>query len=109
MVRPDPVVPPAVPKKSGFAIRSWADIGVLVLLITFIIAGLTWGMKLESRYDKLDQAYIELARQVGNGILPRAEERIRNIESQLTDIEDDIDRLDSRMIDHGINGSTHKN
>lgn len=95
------------PKKNGFAIRTWSDIGVLVLLITFILSGLIWGMKLEGRYDKLQEQYKELARQVGNGILPRAEERIRNLEREEQRLRAEIIAIEKRLSEHGVNGAKH--
>lgn len=73
---------------NGFKITSWSDLTSLILVVTFIMSGLIWGMKLESRYDDMEDDLDQLQRQVGTGILPRAEERVRNLERRLAIQED---------------------
>ncbi len=79
---------------NGFRLRSWSDLSSLLLIITFIISGLVWGMKLEARYDKLETNQQIIIQRLGShqgrldvGILPRAEERIDSIEKRLRSLE----------------------
>ncbi len=79
---------------NGFTFRSWSDVASFILIITFIVSGLVWGMKLESRYDTQDERIkalqlrsASLRAAVDKGILPRAEERIDAIERRLAVIE----------------------
>lgn len=72
---------------NGFSIKSWSDLTSLILVLTFILSGLVWGMKLEGRYDDMEDDLDALQRQVGTGILPRAEERVRALERRVGNIE----------------------
>lgn len=74
---------------NGFTIKSWSDLTSLILVLTFILSGLIWGMKLEGRYDDMEDDLDQVQRQVGTGILPRAEERVRNLERRMTDVEEE--------------------
>jgi hypothetical protein len=77
------------------AIRvSWLrDLFPIVMLL---ISGLVWGMKLEARYDKLEdklsdahQHIASLQSTIDKGILPLAQEKIANHDSRLTKLEQD--------------------
>ena len=78
------------PKKNGFAIRSWGDVLAVALVVSICLGVIGWGLKLESelneeraRIDVLQGRIAELEAKVGNGILPRAEERIRALSEEL--------------------------
>jgi hypothetical protein len=80
--------------QNNFKVRNWSDVASLAAIVVFIISGLVWFMKLEARIDEHNRLHAadikdirddlkEIQRQVGNGILPRAEERIRHLEDRL--------------------------
>ena len=71
-------------KPNGYKPKSFGDVA---LIVTFIVSGLVWGIKLEMdiRDDRLRTE--SLARSVSPGILPRAEERVRTLERDLTQLE----------------------
>ena len=71
----------------GFAIRGWSGLAsfaaVVSVFLALFIGVLQWGLKLEEELNterqirnELTRRVAELERKVGNGILPRAEERI---------------------------------
>ena len=73
-----------------FGLSSWSDVAALGSLLLLGIGFLNWGLKLESEINEVRQEntllrreITELKAQVGNGILPRAEERIRALEQRL--------------------------
>jgi len=74
--------------------RSWIrDLFPLVLLA---ISGLVWGMKLEARYDKLEERQISISMRIASleelvskGILPRSEEKINSLDRRITQVEKD--------------------
>jgi PIN domain nuclease of toxin-antitoxin system len=90
----------------GFILREW--IRDLVPVITMIIAGLIWGMKLEARYDTLDIRLLEMQKQMfrieashveiliklDRGILPRTEEKFNRVDDQISEMRRQIYELD---------------
>lgn len=74
-------------KPNGFAIKSWGDVIAVVSMAGLIIGVLTWGLKLEGEINALRDTQANLLRQVGNGILPRAEERIKYLEREVEKLE----------------------
>ena len=77
-----------------FGISSWSDVAALGSLLLLGIGYLNWNLKLESEINEqraqqvrfeaeMRREITELKKQVGNGILPRAEERIKAIERRL--------------------------
>lgn len=72
-----------------FGISSWADVGSLAGLVLIGVGVISWGLKLESRIDAKDRRLDALEAQVGNGILPRAEERISDLERRINRLEDE--------------------
>lgn len=75
---------PQKEKRNGLGPWTWSDI---ILLVALLVGGLVWGMKLEGRYDAIDDRVraLELERQAG--ILPRADERLKALESRVDDLE----------------------
>ena len=81
---------------SRFGLSSWSDVAALGSLLLLGIGFLNWGLKLESEINEVRQEntllrreITELKAQVGNGILPRAEERIRSLENRMDRHEQD--------------------
>lgn len=82
------MAPPANQKSSnGFAIKSWGDVVAVSTLFALFLSVVAWGLKLENDRDALELRIAQLERQVGNGVLPRADERIN-------DLRRDFDRLE---------------
>ena len=48
-----------------------------------LVSVVAWGLKLEGELNAVRDEVTELKSQVGNGILPRAEERIRYLEQEM--------------------------
>lgn len=76
-------------QRSRFGLNSWSDVGALSGLILLGFGVIAWGLKLEGKMDAQDRRIDQLEMQVGNGILPRAEERIRSLEQRLERHEDE--------------------
>lgn len=72
-----------------FGLRSWSDVASLGALILLGFGVIAWGLKLEARIDENAREIAELKQEVSNGILPRAEERIRSLEQRLERHEDE--------------------
>ena len=75
---------------NGYKPRSYGDIVAIATLLTLFISCVAWGLKLESELNAVRDKVYGLESKVGNGILPRAEERIKNIDSKLKDISEEI-------------------
>lgn len=75
-------------KPNGYAVRSWGDILAVALLVSLLLGVLAWGLKLESELNTVRDQVSSLREQVGNGILPRAEERIEALDKRVEDLED---------------------
>lgn len=71
---------------NGYKIRSYGDLVAVATLLAMLLATVAWGLKLESRLDVVRDDLIMINRQLGTGILPRAEERIEAVNRELEDI-----------------------
>ena len=60
-------------------------------MLSLLLGVLAWGLKLEGELNQVRDEVQELKEQVGNGILPRAEERIEALHDELEDHKDDHD------------------
>ncbi len=80
--------------------RSWRDVVALSAVVSLFFGVLAWGLKLEGELnterserraenDAMRREIADLQKQVGNGILPRAEERIESLTERVKDLEDD--------------------
>jgi hypothetical protein len=72
---------------NGYKIKSYGDLLAVATLLALFVGCLSWGLKLESELNSLRDDVSGLTKQVGTGILPRAEERIRNMEKEIAEIE----------------------
>lgn len=64
-------------------------------IVMLLISGLVWGMKLEARYDKLENQLNDahghisaLQSEINKGILPITAEKISNLESRTKKLEE---------------------
>jgi len=79
---------------NGYKPRSYGDIVAIATLLTLFISCVAWGLKLEGELNSLRDKVFVLESKVGNGILPRSEERIRHVEGDLKELSDDIKELE---------------
>ena len=77
-------------KLNGYKPRSYGDIVAVATLLTLFISCVAWGLKLEGELNSVRDKVMKLEAKVGNGILPRAEERIRSLSDDLNEIEDEF-------------------
>ena len=76
-------------EKNGYRIRGWSDVVAVAGLLSLLLGVIAWGLKLEGELNEVRNDVTELREQVGNGILPRAEERIEHLEKELDEHKDD--------------------
>lgn len=70
---------------NGYKPRSYGDIVAISTLLAMLISVVAWGLKLEGELNAIRDDLTEIKAAVGDGILPRAEERIRYLEAELDD------------------------
>ena len=80
---------------NGFKPRSYGDIVAIASLLAMFMSVVAWGLKLEGRHDHLREEIMSIRAQIGNGILPRAEERINQLQRRVNELGDDFDDHDS--------------
>lgn len=88
----------------GFQVRSWSDALAVLSLLAMGAAGVVWGMKLESRYDRIEdqlaiQRNVDVKMQavLDAGVLPRTDERLRAHDMRITELENRLDK-DEQLI-----------
>lgn len=71
----------------------------LIPLVAMVVAGLVWGMKLEARYDRLDERLVNIQRTadamqalLNAGMLPITKERIESLQERIKKLEIDCER-----------------
>ena len=79
------------PRLNGFKPKSYGDLVAIASLMSMFMSVVLWGLKLEARNDSLRTEIFDLKSQVGNGILPRAEERIVALERRVQLVERHLD------------------
>ena len=88
--------------QSGFAINSWGNLMSFLSVCLMAIAGITWGLKLESRIDKYADLQSSMREQfladiattqaiLSRGMLPVTEAKINAMENRMDKLEADID------------------
>lgn len=79
-------------KTNGLEIKSFRDwmaiATVLATLLAMYASVVRWGLKLESELNVVRDRQAIIRQQVGNGILPRAEERLNAHERRLRQLEE---------------------
>jgi hypothetical protein len=78
-------------KLNGYKPRSWGDLAAIALLMTMLLSTVAWGLKLESELNSVRDRVGNLRAEVGQGILPRAEERIQDLEREHTELSAEFD------------------
>lgn len=78
-------------KLNGFKPRSYGDIVAIASLLTMLVAVIAWGLKLEDELNQVRDRLVVVQGQVGQGILPRAEERILSLRRDVDDLTDELD------------------
>jgi len=73
--------------KNGLTVKTWSDVVAVATLLALFIGVLAWGLKLESELNAVRDDVTNVRGQVGNGILPRAEERIRELKRRVDELE----------------------
>ena len=76
-------------KLNGYRPRSYGDLVAVATLLAMLMSCVIGGIKLEGELNDVRSDLTRVQGQVGQGILPRAEERIRHLEA---DLEDHVDR-----------------
>ena len=94
---------------SLFKLKSWGDVFAVMSLFAMLIAGLAWGLKLESRNDALqirveavERARIMLEAQISQGILPVTKERLDAIQARDVMMLERITNLERDCYNHSI-------
>lgn len=77
--------------KNGLTVKTWSDVVAVATLLALFIGVLAWGLKLESELNAVRDDVMNVRGQVGNGILPRAEERIRELKRRVDELEKERD------------------
>lgn len=72
------------PKLNGYKPRSFGDIVAIATLLAMLLSVVAWGLKLEGELNALRDQVVANQEKLGNGILPRAEERIESLRRDLT-------------------------
>jgi hypothetical protein len=80
---------------NGFKPKSYGDIVAIASLFAMFMSVVAWGLKLEERNDQLREDIVSIRSQIGNGILPRAEERINQLQRRVDELGDDFDEHDA--------------
>lgn len=65
-------------------------------IVMLLISGLVWGMKLEARYDRLEEKLLDahshisaIQTEINKGILPIAQEKITSLDTRVDQLEKD--------------------
>jgi hypothetical protein len=89
------------PSESGFALNNWGSLASFMSVCLMAIAGIAWGLKLETRIDKYVDVQASMRERLladiattqailSRGMLPVTEAKILSIEKRLDSMEDDI-------------------
>ena len=102
---------------SPLRIRNWSDMAAFATILLMAIAGITWGLKLESRVDQESVARTMLAAQVAGlqakidaGTLPLTAERLATEQRQIDEIKGtvaELHRVDDEIFDRIIGGRSY--
>ena len=76
---------------NGYKVRSYGDLVAVATLLAMLMSVVVWGLKLEGELNAVREDVQQNSRQVGNGILPRAEERIKRLQSEVQDLHRELD------------------
>jgi hypothetical protein len=79
---------------NGLQPRSYGDLVAVAVILSMLVSVVAWGLKLEGELNTLREQVMTHKAQLGNGILPRSEERIRYLEDRLEDLSDHLEDHD---------------
>lgn len=85
---------------NGYKVRSWGDLIAVATLLAMLISVVLWGLKLEQELNVVRDSANNTAARVADGILPRAEERIKRHSSELQELRRRIERLEDDEHNH---------
>ena len=71
-------------KLNGYRPRSYGDLVAVATLLAMLVSVVAWGLKLEGELNQVRNQLMRTQTQVGQGILPRAEERIESLRRDLS-------------------------
>jgi hypothetical protein len=63
--------------------HNWGELYSILVVLVFFIGVIGWFLKLENRVEQMQNTIIELKIQVGRGILPVAEERLKALDEKV--------------------------
>lgn len=79
---------------NGYRPRSYGDLVAVATLLAMLVSVVGWGLKLEGELNDVRNDLIRVQSQVGQGILPRAEERIESLRRDLTYLANEFEKHD---------------
>lgn len=83
---------------NGYRPRSYGDLVAVATLLAMLVSVVAWGLKLEGELNEVRSNYANriavLEAKVGNGILPRAEERIESLRRDLAYLANEYEKHD---------------
>ena len=89
---------------NGYKIRSWGDLIAVATLLAMLLSVVLWGLKVEGELNTMRDNHgnrlAALESRVADGILPRAEERIRAQGKQLSNHERRLEQLEDDDHEH---------
>ena len=77
-------------KLNGYRPRSYGDLVAVATLLAMLVSVVAWGLKLEGELNEVRNQLMRTQSQVGEGILPRAEERIESLRRDLAYLADEF-------------------
>lgn len=81
-------------KLNGLAVKSWGDVVAVATLLTLFLSVVAWGLKLETELNAVRDDLNDVRARVADGILPRAEERLRWHQKDLDELKRRMDKYD---------------
>ena len=81
-------------KLNGYKPRSYGDLVAVATLLAMLVSVVAWGLKLEDELNQVRDRVTMVQSQVGQGILPRAEERIESLRRDVDDLAHELDDHD---------------
>lgn len=75
---------------NGFAIRRWSDLVSLFSVLVVLVGAITFNIALRADVELSRNDITTLQAQVGLGILPRAEERIEDLERDVEELKQEL-------------------
>ena len=87
-------------KLNGYRPRSYGDLVAVATLLAMLVSVVAWGLKLEGELNEVRNQLMRVQAQVGEGILPRAEERIESLRRDIADLSKDLSKHEEENAAH---------